>query len=74
MAARSTRTMCSHRVKKVMDEGNDKAVDAQGKSLDECLLLRKGVYPYDYVDGFENLQETELPTSKNSTIPSPVRE
>ncbi|CAG2186131.1 unnamed protein product [Mytilus edulis] len=55
---------CSQRVKEVMDEGNDKPVDAPGKSLDECLLLRKGVYPYDYVDGFEKLQETELPPSE----------
>ena len=47
-----------------MDEGNDKAVDSPGKSLDECLLLRKGVYPYDYVDGFEKLQEIELPPSE----------
>src|ERR1043165_3034274 len=30
-----------------------------GKRLD--LLLRKGVYPYDYVDGVERLNETELP-------------
>src|ERR1043165_5429652 len=30
-----------------------------GKQLD--LLLRKGVYPYDYVDGVERLNETELP-------------
>ncbi|VDI69526.1 Hypothetical predicted protein [Mytilus galloprovincialis] len=55
---------CSQRVKEVMDEGNDKPADAPGKSLDEGLLLRKGVYPYDYVDGFEKLQETELPPSE----------
>ncbi|CAG2226837.1 unnamed protein product [Mytilus edulis] len=55
---------CSQRVKEVMDEGNDKPADAPGKSLDEGLLLRKGVYPYDYVDGFEKLHETELPPSE----------
>ena len=26
------------------------------------LLLRKGIYPYDYVDGPAKLQETKLPT------------
>ena len=31
-----------------------------GKSLD--LLLRKGVYPYDYMSGFEKLSETKLPS------------
>ena len=25
------------------------------------LLLRKGVYPYDYVDGIKKLDETSLP-------------
>ena len=30
-----------------------------GKSLD--LLLRKGVYPYDYMSGYEKLSETKLP-------------
>ena len=25
------------------------------------LLLRKGVYPYDYVDSPDKLQETQLP-------------
>jgi hypothetical protein len=34
-----------------------------GKRLD--LLLRKGVYPYDYVDGVERLNETELPPKQN---------
>ena len=31
----------------------------EGKSLD--LLLRKGVYPYDYMSGFDKLSETKLP-------------
>jgi hypothetical protein len=30
-----------------------------GDKLD--LLMRKGVYPYDYVDGFDKLSETRLP-------------
>ena len=31
----------------------------KGKRLD--LLLRKGVYPYDYVDSLDKLKETSLP-------------
>ena len=31
-----------------------------GKFLD--LLLRKGVYPYDYMDGYNRLSETKLPS------------
>src|SRR5688572_25285125 len=31
----------------------------KGRQLD--LLLKKGTYPYDYVDGVERLNETELP-------------
>ena len=30
------------------------------------LLLRKGVYPYDYVTKLEKLSETQLPQKKNS--------
>ena len=35
----------------------------KGKSLD--LLLRKGVYPYDYMDGYNRLSETDLPSIKD---------
>src|SRR5688572_6526149 len=35
----------------------------KGRKLD--ILLRKGVYPYDYVDGVERLNETELPPKHN---------
>jgi len=28
------------------------------------LLIKKGVYPYDYTDSFERFNETELPTKK----------
>ena len=43
----------------------------QGEKLN--LLLRKGVYPYDYMDRLERLDETRLPPSSpsilNLTIP-----
>ena len=29
------------------------------------LLLRKGVYPYDYMDGWEKFDETSLPDKKS---------
>jgi len=32
----------------------------QGKALD--LMLKKGVYPYDYMDSFEKFDETKLPS------------
>ena len=35
----------------------------ENRSLD--LLLRKGVYPYDYMDGFDRLSETKLPSIKD---------
>ena len=28
---------------------------------DTDLLIRKGVYPYDYMDNFDKFNETELP-------------
>ena len=31
---------------------------------DTDLLIRKGVYPYDYMDNFERFNETELPPAK----------
>ena len=31
---------------------------------DTDLLIRKGVYPYDYMDNFERFNETELPPIK----------
>ena len=31
---------------------------------DTDLLIRKGVYPYDYMDNFERFNETELPPTK----------
>ena len=34
----------------------------EGEQL--CLLTRKGVYPYDYVDGLEKLTETQLPSKE----------
>ena len=51
------------------------SIDSLGKNLlreqfremskvfegDTDLLIRKGVYPYDYMDGFDKFNETELP-------------
>ena len=31
------------------------------------LLLRKGVYPYDYMDSPEKMNEAQLPTRMHST-------
>ena len=28
------------------------------------LLLRKGVYPYEYMDSFDKFEETELPSQE----------
>ena len=35
----------------------------KGKKLD--LMARKGVYPYDYMEGFEKFNETELPAKED---------
>ena len=29
-----------------------------------CLILRKGVYPYEYMNSWERFDETLLPTKK----------
>lgn len=34
-----------------------------GDELD--LMLRKGIYPYEYIDGFNKLRETELPPKES---------
>ena len=31
------------------------------------LLLKKGIYPYEYMDSFERFGETQLPEKKSST-------
>ncbi|VDH92233.1 Hypothetical predicted protein [Mytilus galloprovincialis] len=48
---------CSQRV----NEDTDESYGTPRQAVNVSLLLRKGVYPYDYMDGFEKLQETKLP-------------
>ena len=48
---------CSQRV----NEDAGESCGAPRQAVNVNLLLRKGVYPYDYMDGFEKLQETKLP-------------
>ena len=38
-----------------------------------CLLLRKGVYPYNYVDCFKKLDETSLPPKEAFILHSRVK-
>ena len=57
---------------KDMNEGYDiPAAEIGQKSHRLDLLLRKGAYPYDYMDSFERLQETQLPLHKSEEIPCP---
>lgn len=59
---------CSQRVKVIecdiastnKDEGNDVPIDAPGQAIDVSIILLKGVYPYDYMGGFDKLQEEAL--------------
>ncbi|CAC5411626.1 unnamed protein product [Mytilus coruscus] len=45
--------------------GYDIPLDASStQPVNVELLLRKGVYPYDYMDSFEKLQTTSLPSKK----------
>ena len=47
---------------KVMDEGYDIPVSTfPPRKGDLNLLLKKGVYPYEYMDSFKRLDETKLP-------------
>ncbi|WAQ93545.1 hypothetical protein MAR_006016 [Mya arenaria] len=46
---------------KEMDLGYNIQVQTS-KNNQDIKLLRKGVYPYDYVDGLKKLAETQLPT------------
>jgi hypothetical protein len=38
----------------------------QGEQLEQ--LLKKGVYPYEWVDSPERINETQLPLGKHSTL------
>ena len=44
---------------KVMDEGYDIPVSSKRGNLN--LLLRKGVYAYNYMDSLKRLDESQLP-------------
>ena len=46
-------------------------IQLANNSLDNFkLLLRKGVYPYEYMDSFDKFKETQLPSNEsfNSTF------
>ena len=47
---------------KVMDEGYDIPVSPKRGNLN--LLLRKDVYPYNYMDSLKRLDESQLPTKE----------
>ena len=44
-----------------VNEVTDESYGILERAMNESLLLRKGIYPYVYMDGFGKLQETELP-------------
>lgn len=48
-----------------MDEGYDIQIEEKSrKGIDMNLLLRKGVYPYEYMGSFERFSETTLPAQE----------
>ena len=50
------------RFKNTYEFCNDNKTESMGKVNNKfILLLRKGVYPYEYMDSFERLKETKLP-------------
>ena len=46
---------------KGMDEGYNNLPTESNSNTQNFELLRKGVYPYEYVDSFERFNETQLP-------------
>ena len=57
---------------KEMDEGFEINTPPQSLSSD-IDILRKGVYPYEYIDSFEKFNETELPPMKSFTAVSMMK-
>ena len=51
------------------DEGQFKSLETlmaiRYPGADYKLLLRKGVFPYEYLDSFEKFQEPQLPTRES---------
>ena len=54
------------RFKNTYEFCNNNKTESMGKVNNKfILLLRKGVYPYEYMDSFERLKETKLPEYKH---------
>ena len=45
-----------------MDEGYEDLPTESNLNAQNLELLRKGIYPYEYMDSFERFNETQLPS------------